>query len=113
MGYYDPMNYEEEKHCEKLVSAGWLQPEQADELIRKYAAENAALRTLLTECHTSMCHAEIFLTSREKMHPTGITLWQKLTDQIDANLRLREPITFPNGSALCLSDDEALGGKPG
>lgn len=46
------------------------------------AMENGRLRFLLGEAITSMSHAEIFIGSREKMHPEGRRQWGELIDQM-------------------------------
>jgi hypothetical protein len=44
--------------------------------------EAATLRLLINEAITTMSHAEIFIESREKMHPTGVKLWGDLLDRM-------------------------------
>jgi hypothetical protein len=46
-------------------------------------------KELLRDVAVTMRHARIFITSREKMHPTGIELYDQLLDEI--RLELREP----------------------
>ena len=43
---------------------------------------------LLFEVQTTMRHARTFITSREKMHETGVQIWDGLAEQIDAALQL-------------------------
>lgn len=43
-------------------------------------------RQLLAETLTTMRHARVFITSREKMHPTGVELWDELVGKIERAL---------------------------
>jgi len=46
----------------------------------------AALEGLLREAFLELRHAKIFTTSREKMHPTGQELYDRLVERIEAAL---------------------------
>ncbi len=50
--------------------------------INRLAFENGRLRFLLGEAITSMSHAEVFIGSREKMHPEGRRQWGELIDRM-------------------------------
>lgn len=50
--------------------------------VTELATENAILRLLINEAIITMSHAEIFIESREKMHPTGVNLWGDLLDRM-------------------------------
>lgn len=39
---------------------------------------------VLHDIFITMRHARTFITSREKMHPTGVELWDKLFAQVEA-----------------------------
>lgn len=45
---------------------------------------------ILADIITTMCHARIFIASREKMHPTGIQLYDELLEKL---IRRRYPVT--------------------
>jgi len=55
-------------------------------------------RDLLLECLVTLRHARTFIGSREKMHPTGIELYEKLTADIETALKSPGP-EIPTGSA--------------
>ena len=46
------------------------------------ATENGRMRFLIGEAITSMSHAEVFIGSREKMHPEGRRQWSELLDRL-------------------------------
>lgn len=50
--------------------------------INRLAFENGRMRFLIGEAITTMNHAQTFIRSREKMHPTGIDLWCDLLNQM-------------------------------
>lgn len=63
--------------------------------VNRLAFENGRMRFLIGEAITSMSHAEIFLETREKMHPTGVQLWGELIDrmrQVLDDQEEREPL---------------------
>lgn len=62
---------------------------QLEETVARQAAELEALRRLLKEVHTTMNHAEVFIATREKMHPTGQELYRELLEAIDAAIKER------------------------
>ena len=41
------------------------------------------METLIEEVYHTMKHAQIFIRSREKMHPTGIKLYDELLKKIE------------------------------
>lgn len=43
-------------------------------------------RALLRDALTTLNHARVFITTREKMHPTGISLYDELVRQIEQAL---------------------------
>lgn len=45
----------------------------------------------LLECLVTLRHARTFITSREKMHPTGIDLYDKLLIDVENALKAPEP----------------------
>lgn len=46
------------------------------------------LEGLLEECFVTMRHAGVFIRTREKMHPDGITLYDELQEKV--NIRLKK-----------------------
>lgn len=50
---------------------------------------------VLHDIFITMRHARTFITSREKMHPTGVELWDRLFAQIEA----LQPVLPQNGTA--------------
>jgi hypothetical protein len=50
---------------------------------------------LLDDVIVTMRHARIFITSREKMHPTGIELYDELLEKLIA----RSVVTRPHGAS--------------
>ena len=51
-------------------------------MICKLAFENGRMRFLIGEAITTMSHAETFIRTREKMHPTGVDLWCELVNRL-------------------------------
>lgn len=68
--------------------------EHAMQMVNKLAFENGRMRFLISAAITSMSHAETFIESREKMHPTGVQQWGELID------RLREVIADSESALL-------------
>ena len=60
--------------------------------VGRLAFENGRMRHLISEVITTMSHAEVFIASREKMHPTGIELWHGLLSRLSAAVEPFEPI---------------------
>lgn len=57
---------------------------------RKYQStlnELTTQRALLHEALITLTHARIFISTREKMHPTGISLYDELIEKIEQTLR--------------------------
>jgi len=75
---------------------------EADALaaINRLAFENGRLRFLIGEAITYMSHAEIFIESREKMHPTGVKQWGELIDRLREVIADSQPEPLGNESAL-------------
>lgn len=48
-------------------------------------------KDLLLECLVTLRHARTFVTSREKMHPTGVELYDKLIIDTQNALNAPEP----------------------
>jgi hypothetical protein len=48
-------------------------------------------RDLLLECLVTLRHARVFIGSRERMHPTGIELYEKLTADVETALKSPGP----------------------
>jgi hypothetical protein len=46
---------------------------------------------LLHEALVTLRHARVFITSREKMHPTGVELYDRLVTDIEAALKSPGP----------------------
>jgi hypothetical protein len=46
---------------------------------------------LLTESLVTLRHARVFITSREKMHPTGVELYDQLVTDIEFALKSPGP----------------------
>lgn len=62
---------------------GWVDPQiKYQSLLNEFTQQRALLRETLV----TMKHAHVFITSREKMHPTGVGLYDELVEQIDAAL---------------------------
>jgi len=106
------MNYEEERHAEKLLSQGWKSNDQADAMlnnstaiISRIAMENGRMRFLIGEAITYMSHAETFIGSREKMHAEGRRQWVELIDRLREFSADREPEPLGNESALLVGGE--------
>lgn len=56
--------------------------EDALKQINRLAFENGRMRFLIGEAITTMNHAQTFIRTREKMHPTGIDLWCELVNRL-------------------------------
>lgn len=56
--------------------------EDALKQINRLAFHNGRMRFLIGEAITTMLHAETFIRTREKMHPTGIDLWCELVNRL-------------------------------
>ena len=54
------------------------------DVLDRGAARIEALEAALREVIVTMKHAHVFITSREKMHPTGIELYDELLTKIAA-----------------------------
>ena len=74
--------------------------EHAMQMVNKLAFENGRMRFLIGEAITYMCHAEKFIESREKMHPTGVQQWGELIDRLREVIADSEPEPLGNESAL-------------
>ncbi|MDA8260220.1 MAG: hypothetical protein M0Z99_32080 [Betaproteobacteria bacterium] len=65
------------------------------------ATDNGRMRFLIGEAITSMSQAEVFIGSREKMHPEGQRQWGELIDRlrevIESNATERESSALPVG----------------
>lgn len=48
-------------------------------------------RALLLECLVTLRHASVFVRSREKMHPTGLELYDQLVSDIEGALKAPGP----------------------
>ena len=68
--------------------------------ITRLAFENGQLRYFLREAITSMAHAEVFISSREKMHPVGQELWHELIGRMEDCLNERGDRCHACGGAL-------------
>ena len=53
-------------------------------LMDEAAARVEQLEAALRETIVTMRHAHVFITSREKMHPTGVELYDELLTKLDA-----------------------------
>ena len=53
-------------------------------LVMEAADRIEALEAVLREVIVTMRHAHVFITSREKMHPTGVELYDELLTKIAA-----------------------------
>lgn len=56
----------------------------AETALAQAQARIAELYELLGESGMELARCKIFVGSREKMHPDGLTLYQELLDRIDA-----------------------------
>ena len=79
--------------------------EHAMQMVNKLAFENGRLRFLIGEAITSMIHAEVFISSREKMHPTGRQQWSELIDRLREVIADSEPEPLGNESALLVGGE--------
>lgn len=59
--------------------------------MKRLLAEQAGLRALLAEEVAGRGHTRVFVTSREKMHPTGVALFDEWTEKARALLNRQEP----------------------
>lgn len=48
-------------------------------------------KNVLLECLVTLRHARTFVTSREKMHPTGVELYDQLIVDVEGALKAPEP----------------------
>jgi hypothetical protein len=48
-------------------------------------------RDTLLEALVTLRHARVFITTREKMHPTGVGLYDKVTEDIETALKSPGP----------------------
>ncbi len=48
--------------------------------------ELIAQRALLREALITLNHARVFVSTREKMHPVGVSLYDDLVDQIEKSI---------------------------
>lgn len=48
-------------------------------------------RTVLIECLVTLRHAGVFVRSREKMHPTGLELYDQLIKDVEFALKSPDP----------------------
>ena len=70
--------------------------------INRLAFENGRMRFLIGEAITTMNHAQTFIRSREKMHPTGVDLWCELVNRLQECLDdQREPQNVEGPAHLC------------
>lgn len=67
-------------------SEGYRVSDDALKQVHRLAFENGQMRHLLSEVITTMEHAQTFIRTREKMHPTGIDLYCDLINRIHAVL---------------------------
>ena len=74
--------------------------EQYLQAVTKLSFENGRMRFLIGEAITYMSHAEVFIESREKMHPTGVQQWGELIDRLREVIADSEPEPLGNESAL-------------
>ena len=68
--------------------------------INRLAFENGQLRFYLREAITSMAHAEVFISTREKMHQTGQELWHDLLTRMETCLNEKGERCAECGGAL-------------
>ena len=61
--------------------------EKHDCKIKSLQAENESLKEDLKEVKVTMNHARVFITSRQKMHPTGVGLWDEQVEEINKLLK--------------------------
>lgn len=48
-------------------------------------------RAVLIDCLVTLRHARVFCDSREKMHPTGLELYDQLVKDVERALRSPDP----------------------
>ncbi len=48
-------------------------------------------RAILIECLVTLRHARVFCDSREKMHPTGLELYDQLVKDVEFALKSPDP----------------------
>ena len=71
--------------------------------ISRLATENGRLRFLVGEAISQMSHAEVFIGSREKMHPEGRRQWDELINRMRTAIEPDEPLD--NKSALLVGGE--------
>jgi hypothetical protein len=89
-GDYDPPEEETmpfgvtEWEAEEMKSEmGWVDPQaKYQSLLNEFTQQRALLREALI----TMNHARVFISTREKMHPIGVGLYDDLVEQIEAVL---------------------------
>lgn len=52
---------------------------------------NQKYREILLECLVTLRHASIFVRTREKMHPTGLELYDQLVKDVEEALKSPGP----------------------
>ena len=52
-------------------------------------------RELLSECLVTLRHADVFICSREKMHPDGRDLYRELVRKLAARLKVEAAAHAP------------------
>jgi len=65
----------------EAMKAPLVEESQMQQICR-LACANGQMRYLIAEAITAMSHADIFISSREKMHPTGVGLWGELIERL-------------------------------
>jgi hypothetical protein len=55
-------------------------------------------RAVLIECLVTLRHARVFAASREKMHPTGLELYDQLVIDVENALKSPDPELAPRGN---------------
>ena len=55
-------------------------------------------RDLLLECLVTLRHASLFVRTRERMHPTGLELYDQLIKDVEEALKAPLPELPDNGS---------------
>lgn len=51
----------------------------------------AKYREILLECLVTLRHASVFVRTREKMHPTGLELYDQLVKDVEGALKAPGP----------------------
>ena len=61
-------------------------------------------RELLQQAYNTLLHARNFIVSKERMHPTGVDLYEKLVYEICDELAKPEPVVSftDNDEGLCI-----------